>query len=360
MFQVLSREEWYGAIYMAQAWHKQREQLEVVQGAGSRHWRASEYRVNDLDNREVVEAAPGARWKLSTPFDSYRPTSKARELNAGPHLTFLNLKGVSEEQPDLFHKALILFAKEYGLLGAFEEDYMQHPMLPEGKMLIAPEAAIDGQGRLEWFDPDTEGKSLLRTTLAQRGWWRLPNDPEVAFSWMAPPSEIKFNKKDPGLDSECWPVDPPRQLVPWEVLKEDFGALVVLDPTSLNGVSILCTREPVRRWDIHLLFFPSGETPVEHLVGDEANSFNSYLQEVSPRVVVGKDGNLERGWRCRSLLQAMYVMLYLDLTGGNTVRKCQSRGCPNHFRLGPQAKSKYCSQRCANRASTRMRRGQEP
>ena len=43
-------------------------------------------------------------------------------------------------------------------------------------------------------------------------------------------------------------------------------------------------------------------------------SFNSYLREVSPRVVTGEDGNLERGWSCRSLLRAMYVMLYLDLT----------------------------------------------
>jgi hypothetical protein len=87
---------------------------------------------------------------------------------------------------------------------------------------------------------------------------------------------------------------------------------------------------------------------------------NQYLEGVSPRAFIGEDGNLERGWRYRSLLQAMHVMLFLDLTGGATIKKCQSRGRPNYFRVGPQGKSKYCSRRCANRASTRTGRGQEP
>lgn len=50
----------------------------------------------------------------------------------------------------------------------------------------------------------------------------------------------------------------------------------------------------------------------------------------------------------------MYVMLYLDLTGGNTIKNCESRGCPNYFRVGPQSKSRYCSERCANRTSTNL------
>ncbi len=128
-----------------------------------------------------------------------------------------------------------------------------------------------------------------------------------------------------------------------------------------TGVSVLCTREPLTRWGHSFAFFPSGDTPVEQLVNNEGfPSFNAFLEEVSPRVVIGEDGNLDRSWYCRSLIQAMYVMLYLDLTGGNTIRTCQSGGCPNSFRVGSQYKSKYCSERCANRASTRMRRGQGP
>ena len=163
----------------------------------------------------------------------------------------------------------------------------------------------------------------------------------------------------PDLSSEWRPIDP-RQIVPWEEIREDFGALLILDPASWKGVSVLCTREPIQRWRIGLHFFPSVDTSAEELVSDGDVSFNSYLQEVSPRVVLREDGNLERSWYCRSLLQAMYVMLYLDMTGGNNIKKCQSRGCLNYFRIGSQSNSRYCSQRCANRASTRMRRGQEP
>lgn len=47
----------------------------------------------------------------------------------------------------------------------------------------------------------------------------------------------------------------------------------------------------------------------------------------------------------------------LDLTGGNTIKRCDSQGCSNYFHMGPQSKSRYCSEQCANRASTRMRLG---
>jgi hypothetical protein len=309
----------------------------------------------------MIKAVHDAAWERFAPFDSYRPTSKAREVAAGPHLKFLRLKGLWEEQSDLFHKALILFAEEYGFLGAFEEDYLQRPVLPEGTNLVAPEAMIDSQGRLIRFDPATKGKDLLKSILQSRG-WRFPrNVVESEHSGIALPSEIAFSSQNPRLDSEGWPTEP-RQLVPWEKIREYFGALLILDLASWKGVSVLCTREPLRRWTINLRFFPSGETPIEELTlgSDYGTSLNSYLQEVSPYALLGEDGDLERGWHCRSLLQAMYMMLFLDLTGGNNIRKCQSRGCPNYFRVGAQSKSKYCSLRHANRAFTRMKRGQEP
>ena len=148
--------------------------------------------------------------------------------------------------------------------------------------------------------------------------------------------------------------------MPWEVAKKKFGALLVLNEEAFEGVSVLCTREPIEHWSMSLRHFPSGETSVEKLASDEWNSFNRSLQEVSPHVFLGDDGNLQAGWNCRSLLQAMYVMLYLDLTGDNTIKECESGGCHNHFRVGAQTEVKYCSRRCANRASTRRWRGQEP
>lgn len=167
--------------------------------------------------------------------------------------------------------------------------------------------------------------------------------------------------KTPDRDSEMWPTKP-RQLVPWGQIQEEFGALLILDLATFKGVSVLCTREPIRRWELGLRFFPSGDTPIDELIldPDYGTSLNSHLQEVSPYAFLGENGDLERGWHYRNLLQAMYVMLFSDLTGGRTIKKCESQGCPNYFRIGSQGKSKYCSGRCANRASTRLGRGQQP
>ena len=148
--------------------------------------------------------------------------------------------------------------------------------------------------------------------------------------------------------------------MPWEKISEDFGGLLLLDEGTFKGVSILCTREPFRRWLTSLQFFHSGESPTELLAEDYPTTLNSYISETSPRTILSEDGNLTRGWNYHSLLQAMHLMVYLDLTGGSTVKRCSSRGCPNYFRIGPQSKSKYCPEKCANRASTRMQRGQEP
>ncbi len=372
---------------MAQAWHRPRERRALAEGAEAKCWRATKYRINNLSNLGdpanlgdppelvykldnlykpanlgdpvTIEAAPDAAWGRFTPFDLYEPTSWARKVEAGPHLKFLKLKGFMKEQPPRFPHALILFVREYGLLGVFEEDHLQRPILPRGKMLVAPEAVIDEQGRLQRVDPATEGKELILELLEPEGWFQGFENTEHKYSCIALPSEIHFIPKNPGFDSYGWP-RPYRQFVPWEEIREDFGALMILDEEYYKGVSVLCTREPLRRWIRSLSSFPSGNTPVERLVREHHNSFNWHLREVSPCFLRGEGGNAERGWYYSSLLAAMYAMLWMDITGGNAIRECQSKGCSNYFRIGSQSKSKYCSERCANRASTRMRRGQEP
>src|SRR5688572_29525089 len=108
---------------MAQAWHKPREQLAIDQRADATWWRASKYELNypddptfmnaatswqyELDHRDdpiSMNAASGATWERFKPFDSYRPTSKTRELKAGPHVTFLSLKGLLYVKSHLFPK----------------------------------------------------------------------------------------------------------------------------------------------------------------------------------------------------------------------------------------------------------------
>jgi hypothetical protein len=338
-------------------------------------WRASKYRLDDPGNPTVIEAAPGATWERFSPFDLYRLTSRTREVEAGPHLDFLRLSSLMRSESEHFHMALRVFAWKYGLLGIFEGDYLERPIRPPNKPLIAPDAIIDGGGRLREVDPATEGTELLEDLLETReekGEYYLNKrtylGPSRRAGWhnlMTLPSEVSYARRTPDFDSFMQPVDPSTLLVPWEIIQRDFGAFMILDKESLLGVSVLCTRELLPRWEQRLLYFPSGDESVESLAATDSYSrhsylLNSFLQEVSPLAVIGEGGNLGRSWYCRSLLQAMYVMFYLDLTGGMAIKKCQSRGCPNYFRVGPQRESKYCSERCANRASTRMRRGQEP
>jgi hypothetical protein len=150
------------------------------------------------------------------------------------------------------------------------------------------------------------------------------------------------------------------QPVPWEVIKEVFGVLLVQDKESYTRVSVLCTREPLQRWRSSLTSFPSGNMSVGQSLSPNYSALNWRLRQVSPYLLLGEDGNPKGDWHYRSLLQAMYVMPWLDLTRDNTIRKCQSRDCPNYFRVGSQSKSKYCSKQHADRASTRMGRDQEP
>lgn len=387
---------------MGQAWHNSREGLGPLQETESSYWRATKHwfsnagsmwlnspgqdrTVIEHPHPAVVEAAPDAEWKRFSPFDSYRPTSKAREVEVGAHLAFLRLRNLlrksedgSRRHLDLFHRGLVLFANEYGLLGIFQRDYLPKPVLPRQKIFIAPEAVVDKKGRLRLVeDPATEGRELL-LRLKERDPWFVKiselasydksneanaaeenSESEVRTfkqSLIALPSEIRFIPK---VADHSWPRESSKnELVSWNVIKEKFGALLVLDETSRSGVSVLCTREPLfGGWLRHLDSVPSLD---DKPVAEVADYLSSVLVDVSICALVGEGGELRRGWRCDSLLDAMHLMLFLDATSDYTVKKCDSRGCPNYFRVGPQSSSKYCSERCANRASTRMQRGQEP
>ncbi len=347
---------------MAQAWHNSRRHTFAPGMGEAKCWRASEYKItkNATEYWTKVEATANAEWVRYSPFALYQPASKARHVESGPHLPFLKLNNVLEERPELFDKALQVFVRNYGFMGALEQDYdLRRPIRPEGKAYIAPEAVIDDRGRIRLVDPATEGKELLLDLLEKRHGTYEDRARRLAHERMALPDEALFKAKHPDLSCEWYPIEP-RQLVPWEDIKWDFGAIMVLDEEAFQGVSVLGTQEPVGRWVKSLKFFPSGDTPADSLVSQLYTSLNSYLQEVSPRVVIGEDGSLNQSWKYDSLIEAMYIMIYLDLTGGSTIKKCRSRGCSNYFRIGSQSKSIYCSERCASRASTRKRRGQQP
>src|SRR5919112_1645143 len=252
---------------MAQAWHKRRYgPAKVLDAALNREvmcWRATAYELKNIDSRMVISAASNAKWERFSPFDSYQPANTARDLESGPHLKFMRLKDLWEKQfklPDkflrqtqafrnylsrtkevsetlkkseLFPKALSLFAREYGLLGLFEQEFLSAPVLPDNKTFVAPEAVIDDQGRLRRFDPATKGKDSLLRLLEPRGHFsaghsRLPDETErrAAYEMMAVPSEVSFAPRAPHLDVAQRSVEHSR-LVPWEVVKKHFGALLI-------------------------------------------------------------------------------------------------------------------------------------
>src|ERR671932_550609 len=335
---------------MAQAWHR-RAIPQLAHPEGVTYWRASKYRK--------LRATPDAVWKRFNPFDDYKPTSKTREVNAGPHLAFLKLKELQKDKDRNYLTALDVFASTYGLLGLLYEVYSP-PILPHPKIFVAPEGVIDEHGRLRRVDPMGRGVELLLDLLQHQRFIKDEQEREMIRSELvASPSELAFaQKRATGL----WSPDPSGQELSteqttWEEAKERYGGVLVLDARSSSRVSVLCTKESSADWDLKLEDFPA---PPYGTSKPLATYLNKELIGVSPYLHLSEDGEYERGWRCPSLLKAMYLMLWFDLSGGSAIRQCESRGCFTYFRVGSQSRTKYCSEQHANLASTRMGRGQEP
>src|SRR5919199_2057435 len=230
---------------MAQARHK-RTIPQLAHPEGVTYWRASKYRR--------LRAIPDAVWKRFNPFDVYRPTSKTREVKAGPHLSFLKLKELQKDKDRKYVTALDVFASEYGLLGLFYEVYSP-PILPPRKIFIAPEGVIDEHGKLRLVDPMAKGVELLLDLL--HGERPIEDEQEremIRSELVAFPSELRFaQKRYTGL----WPSDPSGQELSieqttWEEAKERYGGVLVLVARSSSRVSVLCTKESSSDWDLKL------------------------------------------------------------------------------------------------------------
>jgi hypothetical protein len=231
------------------------------------------------------------------------------------------------------------------------------------KYWVAPNAVFLRNGRLREVDPATTGKDYLENLLNQKYPPEIPDKRTRLRNSLALPGELKFLARSAlstlGLPQAVNETFEP-EVFGWEEVKEHYGCSVVLDKHSDSGVTVLSTREPLFWWERELKNFP----PREHLMVDygfSLRAMNSRMAgSVSPRGYLNEQGQPERGWRCPYLLSAMYLMLYLDITGGRSIRRCERSVYENHYRAGPQSNSKYCSERCANAASTRMGRGQDP
>lgn len=78
-------------------------------------------------------------------------------------------------------------------------------------------------------------------------------------------------------------------------------------------------------------------------------TMNSHLATIPPRIAFDlKTGGISGVWGCHTLLQAMYLMLFLDIVGwGGRIAQCEK--CNSLF-YSALDKGRYCSAPCENRA----------
>jgi len=341
-------------------------------------WRASNYRlVGDKrrPDQSYIEATPGAVWSRWDPFEAYKPVlRRAHDKEGAPHLLFAKLAdkalefAPSDEETRLFHEMVRVFADHYGLLGLSWEELDDVPLLPEREVgrvvFVAPDAKMDGMGRLRVISPATEGKRLLeelfrerdRRISADRGEPHLwePEKLVLTHTEMVLPEGLRFERRRADfVRSVSFRQDRDR-VCTYDEVRHQFGVRFVFDPRAATGVSVISTREPISAWRDELRSFAQPRSP---------ERVNRHLVGVNPREVVGNDGGTS--WYCPSLLKALWLMRYLDVHGGAMIKKCQAPRCPSYFRVGPHgdANSIYCppppgktqSQCASNATSARYR-----
>ncbi len=258
-------------------------------------------------------------------------------------------------------------------MGLFQEEFGA-PLLPEREVgwlvRVAPDAVIDESGRLRGIDPVTEGKRLLEELLrkrdrqiyAERGELHLwePEKLVLTQKELILPGELRFQKRATDFVRSGFSrpslSDPDRgRVFTYEDVQRRYAIRVVFDRRAGTGVSIVSTREPVGAWRDELRSFAQ---PLS------LGRLNRHLEGVNPRAVVGEDGRVASSWYCPSLLKALHLMRYLDVTTGTRMQRCVAPGCYNYFRVGPRGRpSMYCppppgqkQSNCASRASSAMYR----
>jgi hypothetical protein len=334
---------------MGQAWDKRVPEPFAPQTS---FWKASEYRY--------LQAAQSVVWTRPDPFASYRPhIEKGRDVAAGPHAAFLSLRKLKLDKDERFLTAADIFASSYGLLGLFHHSYSA-PILPSLKRYISPEAVIES-GCLQLVDPASEGLELVAKAVNDSlppSWGRFT---KAHYGSVAMPKEVSFAPKDLSRypeDSSGRPLSHSER-ESWEVARTGYDALFVFNPTCPTKSSVLVRSESIFSWQSVLLDFPPPPYDDEERWPYLVRVLNQSLVDAAPAVTFNEHSGLTQTWRCNTLLQAMYVMLWQDLIQGHKLRKCGCRDCATYYRVGPQD-SKYCCRTHAERAAKRMQRGKMP
>jgi hypothetical protein len=343
-------------------------------------WKASKHRLVGNDHsRQYIEAMHEATWKRVNPFDFYRPPERRIDQeNCAAHEYFSKLADMAlefaptDEQSKLFRNSVRVLADLYGLLGLWREEF-DTPLPPEHDLrtivLVVPDTIIDAAGRLHEIDPPTEGKECLERHLyeqdkrifSDRGENHLLKQIVLNPDDLILPEELRFQRKAQQFMSGflarplSFGEHPKSRTASYEDVQREYGVRVLFDRNVPAGASLMFTREPIHAWRSKLRGFAQDPTP---------GRLNANLEGVTPRIVVGDDGEPADTWSCPSLLKALYLMIYVDIRSGVRLQKCQAPGCAEYFRIGPRSrKSLYCppppgnkESKCASRASSQMYR----
>lgn len=329
--------------------------------------------MNDPTSQKYVEAVPDAVWTRADPFRTYRPAGSTPARGPRPaHQTFSTLAdNVFVKDKKHLDRMIVLYAKTYGLLGLFQEEFSE-ALLPERELdwmvFVAPDTVIDDRGKLHAIDPATDGKQLLeeaifehdRQVLAESDQLYLLKQIDLDSRRLILPSELRFQKLAAssallGTSRRLFDPDGARRTFTYEDVRRRYGVRALFDRSSPIGTSLISTREPVKAWRRELFSFAQPPT---------RSRLNRALKDVNPRAATDKGNKPASSWSCPSLLKAIYLMRYLDLVAGTRMQRCQAPGCHEYFRVGPRSReSLYCppppgrkQSKCASRASSQMYR----
>lgn len=96
-------------------------------------------------------------------------------------------------------------------------------------------------------------------------------------------------------------------------------------------------------------------------LGRIADELNLFLQDINPALTVNYEtGLLTSGWTIDSLIASMYFMLFIDISKGKYVKRCENETCGRFFPTrADKMNTKYCCADCARAQANRQYRRRE-
>lgn len=311
------------------------------------------------DSIEEIKGQPTTSYK---PFDYYIKGEK--EL-------YTEFAAIDEDDP----KAILKFISKYGFLG-FKNDIERkhrkdlksaeeiHEKINEAyrdiavdaikRVLENPFSAYDLIQESISMSNDKKSESSEKQNADNKTPQQLAEDLQQYILNMPPESEKIEDIKREILAMRCL-------VLMWiglntrsrDMVLDQLKHLYLLDYTNPDRTNIKITPEELVAETMESFndtmdayVFYHGSRLLSRLV-------NKHLKGVSPMLSNYNNildcTNFTEFWDTPHLLSAMYVMFYMDLTRGVTLRKCQNQTCRQFFTVyGNDERKIYCSESCAN------------